>query len=703
MIIMNEWVYSDDADLTFLSDIPTARRPPGNRGTRHLLNYLDIITAFDIETSPVPGREDAALYHWQMQLGLDRPAIYGRTWDDFRRFWGRLREAIPENRTLIIYVHNLSYEFQFLRTVLQFSSEDVFAVDPRKILKCSSGSVEFRCSYLLTGKSLTKFTRDMKVDHVKLDSEAYDHTRVRYPWSELSDMEREYCRRDVLGLVEAITALLQVTGDNLATVPLTLTGFVRRDTKRAMRLWSRWALLNIQPDPGVYSLLHGAFAGGNTHANRYYAGQVLDDVSSYDRSSSYPDVIVNKPFPMSKWSPMLEKSCRELQRLRKLNRALLLEVRFTDIRLRDPLCGCPPISYSKCRGCLDVSLDNGRVLWAASAIICITDIDLNIISEAYIWEDMQILRGYQARYGMLPDPLRGLVIDYYVRKTQLKGVEGSEQEYDQAKVRVNSVYGMTAQDPCKGDILFTETNDSDNVFRKMPPDIEAKIAKLHTGNPYLSYSWSCWVTAWARFRLWEGIRIAGYDFVYCDTDSVKFVGNHDAEFEKLNKELRRDSESNGAWADDPAGHRHYMGVYEYEGSGKFVTIGAKKYVTETAAGVKITVAGVNKKAGARELVEAWESADHSLYPSPLHIFRPGFVFREAGGMEAKYRDATRETIIVDGHPLELGPNIYLTPSSYTLGITAEYERLLSDPGIFEDIRDEYEKTLYGVSLPDSEK
>lgn len=696
------WVYAGDVDLTFIKSIRPAKRREGNQGTKKPKTYIDLLCAFDIETSPVPGREDAALYHWQMQLGLNRPTIYGRTWDDFRTIWGKLQEAIPEGRSLIIFVHNLSYEFQFLRTVITFTGPEVFPVNPRKILKCESGKIEFRCSYLLTGKSLRKFTRDMQVEHIKLDSEDYNHTEIRFPWTELTDMEKEYCRRDVLGLVEALAAQLELTGDTLATVPLTLTGFTRRDTKRAMRLWSRQAMINLQPDPQVYSLLHAAFAGGNTHANRYFAGEVVEGVQSWDRSSSYPDVIVNKPFPMSKFCPFLEKTTRELNRLRKLNRALVVEIRFVDLRLRDPLTGCPPLSYSKCRGCPDVTLDNGRILWASECITVVTDIDLMILEDAYTWNKMEVLRGYQARYGMLPDPLRGLVIDYYTRKTALKGIEDQQQEYDLSKVRVNSVYGMMAQDVCKADIVFTESPDHKQVFTHADLNIEGKLNKIKGGSPFVSYSWSCWVTAWARYRLWQGIKIAGYDFVYCDTDSVKFVGDHTAEFEKLNRELQKDSEFNGAWADDPKGTRHYMGVYEFEGTCTFSTLGAKKYVTDHDGEVEITIAGVNKRIGSLELVEAWEQSDKTRNPSPLHLFKPGFVFTKAGGLEAKYQDQTRETIMINGNPLELGPNIYLKPSTYTLGITPEYDRLLENPRLFEEIRDEYIKTLFGYSLPDGE-
>lgn len=51
-------------------------------------------------------------------------------------------------------------------------------------------------------------------------------------------------------------------------------------------------------------------------------------------------------------------------------------------------------------------------------------------------------------------------------------------------------------------------------------------------------------------------------FVYCDTDSVKYLGEID--LSKFNAERIKDSKRSGAYATDPKGITHYMGVYEKE-------------------------------------------------------------------------------------------------------------------------------------------
>ena len=98
-----------------------------------------------------------------------------------------------------------------------------------------------------------------------------------------------------------------IANDNLYTLPLTSTGYVRRETKKAMFGWAKKHKY-LFPDIRVFDLLEEAFRGGDTHANRYYSGTVIKadgkkilGIGSFDRSSSYPDVVLNDSFPMSKY------------------------------------------------------------------------------------------------------------------------------------------------------------------------------------------------------------------------------------------------------------------------------------------------------------------------------------------------------------------------------------------------------------------
>ena len=327
-IVWQDWL---DQALMILKSAGYASRPMGNRGTKQeKRNIINLPCALDIETSRFPGIEQSYIYHWQCQVGLKSPTIYGRTVDSLREFLTRLADMIGSQATLVIYVHNLSYEFAWLKGIYKFNTDEVFAVQSRKVLKCTmfEKRLEFRCSYLLTNNGLAAWTREFNVEHRKQSSEDYDHNKIRTPFEDLSPEDLEYCRNDVLGLCEALVAQMDRDADSLVTIPLTSTGYVRRDVKRAMRLYSRWALMDMQPDEEVYRALRQAFRGGDTHCNRYYAGAILENVWSMDRSSSYPDVVCNCQFPMSSFKRAARCDIREVDRLRRLNRALLIRARF---------------------------------------------------------------------------------------------------------------------------------------------------------------------------------------------------------------------------------------------------------------------------------------------------------------------------------------------------------------------------------------
>ena len=542
------------------------------------------------------------------------------------------------------------------------------------------GCFEFRCSYKLTNMSLGQFTSKMMVKHQKLSGEEFDYSQKRYPWTPLSDEELEYCINDVLGLVEAVNALMARDGDNLQTIPLTSTGYVRRNAKRALKDGSvhHNFVYSILPDIETYRALREAFRGGNTHANRYYAGDIVENVHSADRSSSYPAVMCNCEYPMSVFTPILKKDLNPGYISRCItvrHKALLLRIGIRNLRLRDPYWGCPYLSKDKCRNihkAVDTE-DNGRILEAEYLETTITDIDLKIIMEEYQGEII-FLQGWYASYKKLPQPLINEVIKYYKDKTELKGVKGQEVFYDKAKALLNSLYGMMAQDPVKHNLIFQQVGDWEEDMTLSDEEILGRS----NAKAFLAYQWGVWVTAHSRDALERGIRLVhdteGADFVYCDTDSVKYTGSVD--WTGYNADRVAECLESGSYATDPAGVTHYMGVFETEDLKEtgyayryFKTLGAKKYayVEREGEGVHCTIAGVNKKKGGKELDKH----------GGLSAFAEGFIFREAGGTQAVYNDSPEiDHVDIEGHCLPITSNVAILPSEYTLGITGEYERIL---------------------------
>lgn len=650
--------------------VPVLKRRSGNQGSsRRKVRYKDLVCAFDIETTALD-RDRSFLYIWQAQLG--QWTVTGRSWKEFLRMLHRLARDLAEDEYIVFYVHNLSYEFQYLRGIYDFRPDEVFCTDSRRILKCDMlGHFELRCSYLHTNMSLDLFLRKMGVEHKKT---TMDYSIRRYPWTKLTDQDLEYCLNDVRGLVEALRIEMLHDGDTLYTIPLTSTGYVRRDAKKAMRQVRQGYVRQMLPDYHTYTMLREAFRGGNTHANRYFAGQLIRDAEGADRSSSYPEVQCNDRFPISAFQRTrnldFEYVCRQIM---KRGKAALLRIRLWGVRLRDPHWPIPYLATDKCRHVMEGAFDNGRILAAEYLETTLTDIDFRILLGEYDFDSVEVTDASFARYGYLPDSLVSVIVSYYVLKTRLKGVAGEEILYTKSKNKLNSVYGMSAQNPVRRTVEYR-----DHDYVQAPPDVEAALEEYRK-RAFFPYQWGVWTTARARERLEEGIRLIhgtpGSEVLYVDTDSTKYTGHPD--FSPINARMQQLSEESGAYADDPAGIRHYMGVWEPEGTYKeFATLGAKKYVYRTPDGVlHCTIAGVTKSKGGPEL-EAAGGIDAFL--------RRGFTFQAAGGQDIRYNDDLDEYIYIEGKRLHLTSCATIVDSTYTLGITQEYEDLLEDPEGFAE-------------------
>lgn len=657
-------------DYNIISQFDYLKKPRGRQYTKDEKKILNVTCAFDIETTGLEKLEQSFMYIWQLAIGTDI-VIIGRYWHEFIKLLEKLSEILEDYVYMIIYVHNLSYEFTFLKGIYEFSNEDIFALDRRKVAKCTMYKhFEFRCSYIQTNMSLKEFTHKYNVEHKKLEDFIY--TKKRYPWTKLSKKELDYAINDVVGLVEAINEEMRLDNDTLWTIPLTSTGYIRRMAKRSMYGYNHRQLKAMLPDFEIYTMLAEAFRGGNTHANRYMADTIIHNVSSADRSSSYPDCQVNDKYPMSEFYLHTRKLDVDevLDLIYKHHKAVLIRICFHDLELLDKLWGCPYLSRDKCRHVINGLYDNGRILEADYLETTLTDIDLKIVLAQYTFSSCDILKCADARYGYLPNQIRNLNIELYKKKTELKGIKEQEIYYMKSKNLLNSIYGMTVQRPVREPIIFTN-----NMFELDTSADPEELLEKYYRKAFLSYAWGVWTTAHARYRLEEGIRLAGHNFVYCDTDSVKYIG--DIDWTAYNRERIRISKANGAYAKDAKGNMHYMGVFEAEEfMPRFKTLGAKKYCYEDEdKHLHLTLAGVSKKLGAEELEAR----------GGLEAFKDNFIFVKAGGNEAIYNDNVNKSIKINNKEIIITDNLYLKPSTYTLGMTEEYIRLLEDSELWLEI------------------
>ena len=669
---MIDYLNINDIDInTIISKYGNQVREKGysmNRKARSRI-YKDCIMAFDIETTTIDEIEQSIMYIWQLQI--EDITIIGRTWDEFYKACKDITRDLKKNEFFVIFVHNLSFEFQWLSDVFRDTLKNVFCMDSRKVLKFEIlDHIEFRCSYLHSNMSLEQYTKKMNVKDFKLSGDIFDYSIKRYPWDDFDkfkDYEKRYILNDVKGLVQAIHKDMETSGDNLYSFVLTSTGLCRRDTKKVLTTYKKY-IRRLLPGLKLLTLFREGFRGGDVHGNRFYSGHIIyERMKGMDITSSYPKQLYGEPFPMSPFKEVKNKDFDRIIKFIKTGRyAYIMRVLLTDVYLLDDTWGIPYIAKAKCQYIENGIYDNGRVLQADELMITITDIDLKILVREYHF-DIEILEAYKSKYDYLPDTFRQLILGYYESKTQLKDVEGMEIYYAKSKALLNALYGMCAQNPLRPTIEYAE-----NDFFEKEQKPEA-IVENYNHTAFLPYQWGVWCTAYARKQLHDGIHYIvdhGGVFVYSDTDSIKYFG--DVDLSGLNDPIKAAAEKSGAYAQDIKGRIHYLGVWEDEYKEplkEFIHLGAKKYAYRDSSGkLHITVAGVSKSKGAEELEEM----------GGLSAFKIGTVFKRSGGNEVIYNDENYGLYTIDGHTINVIKNIVIKPSFYTLGITNEYQKLIHD-------------------------
>ena len=668
----------------------------------HETAYLSDFGTFDIETSTylmsIIDNEpiyNAFMYHWQ--FCLDDKVIIGRTWEEFMELLNILHKGLglSHNHYFVIYVHNLPFEFQFFRNFVTLTQ--VFSLESRKVVKCLvNDAFEFRCSYKLSNMSLQKFVSSTPNALYYKKGGDLDYSIIRTPKTTLKNFELSYCYNDVRGLREAILHLLHSEKDTLASIPMTSTGYVRREFRAAINKNPRnhYIFKELALNPFVYALLKTATRGGNCHCNPTMSGaldnrNVFNGVSSFDMSSAYPAVITQCKFPMSPFVVRDNDMSIIDKYIKSGTHALLIDCMFYNIKIKT-LDTVPYIPKAKCTKLWKPRIDNGRVLSAEFCGMVLTDIDWKIITSQYDFDidKVEIFHLYSAKYDYLPLELREKVIDQYSNKCKLKF--GDPYLYTKYKNKINADFGMMLTDICRREITYDPSHPKKdgNPFTLEPWDIEGSMTKYYRSrNSFLAYQWGVWVTAHCRNRLQKAIDAVGIDAIYCDTDSLKFVGNHDAEFDLLNAEILKEADAcqllTSCDVTDPntgKSHHYQLGIWEKEKTYEtFKSLGAKKYAYtykfdksgKPDTNLHITVAGLSKEKGGE-----WLTRHGGMAKFRVDTIIPA---GSSGRTVSSYIDYDKPyTLLYNGEEILTGSAIAIYETSYTFSITSEYAELLAD-------------------------
>lgn len=695
---LNEYIYSPEiigkrkkiCNDVFAFDIETTSFFNYRGRIYNMQEYVNIP-----ENEKINCEVKAFMYHWTFSINKD--IYYGSTWESFKIFLSKLSKICPRKK--IIFVHNLAFEFQFLHSVFNFTN--VIARKAHKVMSCylADYDIEFRCTYFMSNCSLDNLSKVFSLPIKKLKGDL-DYNLIRTPATMLTEKEYMYCENDVLIIYYYILEELK-TYERVDKIPMTSTGHVRRELKeKVLKDYSYTSKVRraINTNPKIYNLLQECFAGGYTHANWIYANEILADVTSYDFTSSYPYVMISEKYPSTAFKICYINKLEDLEK----NFAYILVVKFKNIKSK---YYNNIISKSKCRYIKAGRYDNGKIIQADELEIVLTDIDFKVFCEFYNFDEYEISESYYSKYSYLPKQFIEFILEKYIAKTNLKGVEGKEVEYAKEKNKFNALYGMSVTNTIRDNVIFDavegwseEELTDENIYDKL-------IDEKKQG--FLSFAYGVWVTAYARRNLLMNLKELDEWAVYCDTDSIKLVSGYNKKvIDDYNKSVEEKIKKVSEFLEipfekycpkDKKGKSRLLGIFDYDGHyDYFITQGAKKYAyrnlhkysgiikdkkyirskkrnifNSPKNDIHITVAGVPKKAGFKCL-------------KYLKNFKDDLVF------EYKYTNKNMLFYVEDMKPQYitdyLGNDYYVTdksgaslmPANYTLGKSLEYVELISD-------------------------
>ena len=666
--------------------------------TNKKVEYINLPCGFDIETTSYKHEttKTAFMYIWALGIGHDTGVYYGRTWEEFADVCELLQHklGLHNERRLVVYVHNLGYEFQFMRK--HFNWLNVFAVGERKPTKaiCDYG-IEFRDSYILSGFSLANTAKNLVKHKVKKMVGDLDYSLIRTHLTPLTDLEMQYCENDVAIITAYISEQIDLY-DNVSKIPMTNTGRVRthvrnecyytakshKKSSKGKYIAYRKIMNDLTISIDAYKQLKRAFMGGFTHANANHSGKTLQDVSSIDFTSSYPSVMVSEKFPMSRFKPIEIKTVKQLEEY-CVKYCLVFDVKFINFKCK--ITQETYLSESKCGQISGAVINNGRVVSAEEITTTITDADFEIMKQVYSWDDIAIGMARYAHKNYLPKAIVKSVLDLYQNKTELKDVAGSEVEYMLSKGMLNSIYGMCVTDIVKDNAAYGE----DWAVEKV--DLLEEVDKYNKSkNRFLYYGWGLWVTAYARRNLWTGIIAAGDDYVYSDTDSLKVLNyeNHKPYTEWFDKRIiGKMEEMCDYYKFDKSllapktkdGVVKMMGVWDFEGTySSFKTLGAKRYLVQSGEKLHLTVAGLSKQNGInymKELAGGDNAKVFELFNDALYIpadktgkMTHTYIDEELMLNVTDYKGVTAKIITMSA--------IHLEACDFTLSVAMQYKEFL---------------------------
>ena len=443
---------------------------------------------------------ETKVYLWRI-LGVDNLIDQiGISMDSFMSFIAGLGDGV-------IYFHNLSFDGEFIIWHLLENNytydEELKAVNTFRSIIDETGSIysisvkhsnnavtEFRCSYKLFPKSIKDIGEMVGIQKL---NETHDYNEIKHYNSieELTEEEVKYITNDVRIMVELIRYLQSKD----------IKGLIMSSS--AYKNWQKdkYCLckneMKKNENEEVVEIVRKSYRGGITKVNPKYAGIEFNDVISFDVNSLYPSVMYDNPMPIGdgKIYPSLEEGRRDRRHL------------FIVVAL---------VMYGKVRTGQHAFIGNQSGFSYARKYSYDEVIENKVL---YLWEkEWELFKQvYDSEYKILKvvgfKKANNVFKDYIDRWYAVKKNAKNETERSLAKLMLNSLYGKFGM--------------NDSRVTKIPVAIGDTIIykTIENNTTYYYKEVASYITSMARVKLASFMNKCGDNFLYCDTDSVYYIGH----------------------------------------------------------------------------------------------------------------------------------------------------------------------------------
>lgn len=645
--------------------------------------YVPQCCGFDIETTSVITNDYAHAYMYIWSFTINDLTILGSYWEEFLELLDVLAKLynLNEDKSLMIFIANTSFEFQFFRKRLNVT--DSFFIEERIPLYFIHNEViEFRDALQVSGGNLAYLAKNYTTTQKLVGDLDYSIPRNHQDAYKMTPEEYQYVINDTKILAEYMDYYFK-TFIPKGFLPLTKTGILRKEVLQRARQACKQAKIKLpnlmsafHPSEPLYDLMmKWLFRGGYVHGSNYTVGQVLRDCAGADITSSYPNEMNTKDnYPKGKFYRVKDTSIENYLNIIK-DWAVMAVIDFYDI---DVKFVHTIESKNKIIEAEEAHYDNGRLLDAKRVRVFITELDYDIYTKFYTWSKMEIRHCWKARRGRLPRYLLDTLNYYYQEKAKLKMTgQKKTKKYSLSKEIVNAGYGLTVTRMRKTTITYnshTDEYEEDHSFV-----FQKEISKLS-----LLPQWGIWITANARHTLLNMVWMIEThaqelgrenDCYYEDTDSIKFdhPKDHIPIIEEYNK--KQDEKIQALCQEYGYNYQYMKGLGNFDIEmpyiKKFKHLGAKRYCVtyydpeDHEYKTETTISGLPK----HSLIQYCKTNHISVYEA----FNDGMRIpvHDTNKLASIYNDELHSDI-VNGELMEEQSSVCLLPIEFTLSIKDDY-------------------------------